>query len=273
MRPLADETELDRLDLQHATFLLTLNGSLHKAPIPSDIQHVLDVGTGTGIWAIDMAGAHPSATVTGTDLSPVQPACVPTNCRFYVENAEEPWNFDHPFDFIHSRMLVIALRDWRNYFRQAFENLKPGGYVECQDLNFPVRCDDDTAPPESPMMQWSDMMIQAAGNLGVDLTISMHFPQLLHEAGFIDIQVETYVWPHNQWPREREMKRLGLYCGENFAQGVHGFSMGLFTRGLGMEPQAVEEFVVKVKAQSLEVGSHVYLPVSFFWARKPFDVK
>lgn len=73
---------------------LVFDGRLHLAPITSDPQDVLDVGTGRGDWAIDFAEygflvrnafqesstnhacAHrkyPSARVIGTDLSPIQP--------------------------------------------------------------------------------------------------------------------------------------------------------------------------------------------------------
>lgn len=68
-----DELENDRLDFQHAMFLRTIAGKLHLAPIPKDPQNVLDIGTGTGIWAIDFADEYPSARVVGTDLSPTQP--------------------------------------------------------------------------------------------------------------------------------------------------------------------------------------------------------
>lgn len=44
-----------------------LEGGLHKAPLRNPKQ-ILDVGTGTGIWAIDMADQHPNAKVTGIDL-------------------------------------------------------------------------------------------------------------------------------------------------------------------------------------------------------------
>jgi len=43
-------------DLQHHLFLLTLGGYLYNAPIkdlPGGLHNALDIGTGTGIWAID----------------------------------------------------------------------------------------------------------------------------------------------------------------------------------------------------------------------------
>jgi hypothetical protein len=48
-----DEKEQDRLDLIHHVFRLTLGGALYRAPIPPTVKRVLDMGTGTGIWAID----------------------------------------------------------------------------------------------------------------------------------------------------------------------------------------------------------------------------
>lgn len=49
---MGSSAEVD-LDLQHHLFLLTLDGRLSLAPIGDNLQYVLDVGTGTGIWALD----------------------------------------------------------------------------------------------------------------------------------------------------------------------------------------------------------------------------
>jgi tRNA1(Val) A37 N6-methylase TrmN6 len=41
-------------DLQHHLFQLTFDGKLFNAPVDTKkVFRVLDVGTGTGIWAID----------------------------------------------------------------------------------------------------------------------------------------------------------------------------------------------------------------------------
>ena len=47
-----DEQENDRLDMLHELFLQLLNRRLYLSPIGKP-QRVIDLGTGTGIWAID----------------------------------------------------------------------------------------------------------------------------------------------------------------------------------------------------------------------------
>jgi Methyltransferase domain len=103
-----DDEEINRLELQHLVWKLCLNGRLHIAPVPEDVHSVVDLGTGTGKWAMEFADAHPSAEVLGTDLSPIQSTLAPPNCTFIVENVEHDWEFSEPFDYIHSRMLCLG---------------------------------------------------------------------------------------------------------------------------------------------------------------------
>ena len=56
----------------HHVYSLALDGELHLAPIESP-KRILDLGTGTGLWVMEMAEKFPKATVTGNDLSPIQP--------------------------------------------------------------------------------------------------------------------------------------------------------------------------------------------------------
>jgi tRNA G46 methylase TrmB len=86
-----DEREQERNDLNHCKYFLTLNHKLFLAPIIDEPEAILDLGTGSGIWAIDMADSYPSATVLGVDLAPVQPSWVPSNCQFEVDDVENDW--------------------------------------------------------------------------------------------------------------------------------------------------------------------------------------
>ncbi len=49
-----DDREADRLDMFHHLVQLVCDGRLHYAPIGRDPQRILDLGTGTGIWAVEM---------------------------------------------------------------------------------------------------------------------------------------------------------------------------------------------------------------------------
>lgn len=55
-----DEMEQEREDMKHAMVKLLCNQKLNFAPIGEWPQQVLDIGTGTGAWAIESEQRHPS---------------------------------------------------------------------------------------------------------------------------------------------------------------------------------------------------------------------
>lgn len=61
-----DEDENSRLDLQNHMYLITREGKLTTCAFDKDfpIHNVLDLGTGTGIWAIDYGMCCPGNTET-----------------------------------------------------------------------------------------------------------------------------------------------------------------------------------------------------------------
>ena len=48
----------------HKLVEVTLGGKLNLAPIPPNLQRILDIGTGTGVWAIEMGVAAPQRLLT-----------------------------------------------------------------------------------------------------------------------------------------------------------------------------------------------------------------
>lgn len=59
--------------------------------------------------------------VIGTDLSPIQPSMIPQNLRFFVDDMEDEWVDDQPYDFIHTRYLAGSIKDFGRLLKQCYE--------------------------------------------------------------------------------------------------------------------------------------------------------
>lgn len=127
-----DEDAQDQQDLSHHLWTLALKGKLYLAPVRNP-QRILDLGTGTGIWVVQVADQYPEAVVEGIDLSPIQPTWIPPNARFEVEDYNTDWVGGEKYDLIHARELLGTVPDWRQmyinvyrYWKAFFSSSIPG---------------------------------------------------------------------------------------------------------------------------------------------------
>lgn len=59
-----------------------------------------------------VADAYPSASVIGTDLSPIQPSWLPVNLRMFIDDCEEDqWLHGDGYDLVHLRDMSGFLRN------------------------------------------------------------------------------------------------------------------------------------------------------------------
>ena len=154
-----DEGEQERMDLHYHSMRLSIQNKLFHAPVGTPTR-ILDVGTGTGIWAMDVADEFPAAEVIGFDLSPIQPTYVPPNLQFEVLDAEETWDFgENRFSLVHNRyMNGFSLKNWPHFYKEAFACLKPGDWVENQEFDAVIVSDDNTIPQDSVVQRWARAM-------------------------------------------------------------------------------------------------------------------
>lgn len=148
-----ETNKLKSTDLQHEISVEVHDGELHLCPVVNP-KRVLDVGTGTGIWAVEfgrfipspslpyavsnirIAKRHPDSEILGIDLNPVPPPpFIVPNVQFLIADVFEEWRFASTcrhFDFVHVRSLGEPA-DKKRLFKNIYEHLAPGGWVEFQE--------------------------------------------------------------------------------------------------------------------------------------------
>ncbi|KAK1767358.1 S-adenosyl-L-methionine-dependent methyltransferase [Phialemonium atrogriseum] len=261
-----DIPEQERLDLQHA-IACKLFGKLALAPVENP-RRVLDIGTGTGIWAIEFANEHPESDVLGTDLSPIQPDYVPPNCRFEIDDAEDEWVFPHHFDLIHARFMCGSIGSFPTTFERCLAHLNPGGWAEFQDYYVRMQCIDGSLRGTA-LQRWNELLLDGVARSGRSGLAAARFRAQMIDAGFVDVVERKFALPGNPWAKGRREKVLGTMQMTNILDGLHGISIGLFTKVHGMSVEEVELLLDDVRKDLRNKDIHFYYIVMSVYGRKP----
>ncbi|KKY19906.1 putative sam domain [Phaeomoniella chlamydospora] len=239
-----DDMELDRIDMAHAKYFVLLEKKRFLAPIVEP-HRILELGCGTGIWSIDIADQFPSAEVTGVDIAPTQPGWVPPNCRFELDDIEQPWTWkDNHFDFIFCRDPIASIRDFPKLISQCYNHVKPGGWVEFQCVMGVLTSDDDSLPEDSAFKAFSDNLRASCAKFGSPIDDPMRWKAQFEAQGFEEVTEVLYKLPCNPWPKDERLKFLGACEMNNLLINLEGFVMRLFGKGLGWSDAQVNVFLI-----------------------------
>lgn len=267
-----DDREQDRLDLVHHAISLLLDDRLFLAPIQPDGLKILDVGTGTGIWAIQMGDKYPSATIIGNDLSPIQPSWVPNNVKFIVDDVELDWSQPSCYDYIHLRYLAGSIKDWPRLMRQAFASLKPGGWIELQEASATFVSENMEQHPvdgDNALVQLMDTLDEACQQTGRTIDPAPHLSTWTRDVGFDTVHRQIFKIPVGTWPKERRLRDIGAMMSVNYFDGVEGFTAILAKDVLGWPEEEVEMLNARVRTASRDREAQIMFDYVVVTAQKP----
>ncbi|KAK7398011.1 hypothetical protein QQX98_012619 [Neonectria punicea] len=253
-----DEEQQESQEPLHYCFLLLMDDQLFQAPINETSPLILDIGAGTGTWAVNMADNYPSAKVYGTDINAIQPKRIPPNCSFFVEDAQLEWMFSSDaFDFVHIRALYGAIDDWAKLYRQAYKVLAPGGWLEHFEFDITL----------SIMFEATDRIGKTA-RIGMDGNMRKH----MEKAGFVDIVEKTYKMPCGEWARDPKLKSIGLINRLILTESLEGTILFLLREVLAWEFTDIRQFVERMRSALQDTDLRSYCIMTNVYARKPDSV-
>jgi len=114
--------------------------------------------------------------------------------------------------------LSIIISDLRVTLTTYRRHLKPGGYLELQEVPSQFLTDDNSLKKDDPWALMSDKFYEAAAKAGLNFLESKDLKGYMDDQGFQDLDQTVLKLPLGTWPKDAKLKEIGKYHLLNVSQ-------------------------------------------------------
>jgi len=173
-------------------------------------------------------------------------------------------------DFIHWRSLSGSTADWAKLYGQAFNNLKPGAFLEVHEYDANVYSDEDPDSKNAPWTRsWIEHLEAGSTAFGKPLNVGRFHKQWMEEAGFVDIEEKVVKCPIGHWTKDLNLKELGRFERWHMNESVEAHSMALYTRVLHYTVDEAKVAFEMVRKEFNDKKLFLYTVYRFVYGRRP----
>ena len=197
------EKEMRRLTIQDQLTTRIMGGVLPEQANPSSFQRILDIGCGTGNWAIQTARTYPTISLAGIDIS--KPMIEHARAQAAIQQVADRTEFrvmdallilefpSNTFDMVNLRFGASFVRtwEWPKMLSEMQRVLRPEGVVRVTDVEL---AHESSSPA---LLQLLRMLICAFSRGGsyfeqVPTGMTAHLAPILTQYGCQDVQTKAY---------------------------------------------------------------------------------
>ncbi len=149
-------------------------------------------------------------------------------------------------------------------------SLKPGGWVELQELHGEIMCDDKTMPEDDPLKYVYKLADEAFTKFGMNVKMAREMAPVLQDAGFVNIQCVARKVPIGVWAKNKTLRLIGLYQKMAVAD-ILGAVAGRPFAALGIPPVQREVIIAHARRALEDNSVHRYFVYYFWYAQKPVE--
>jgi SAM-dependent methyltransferase len=160
--------------------------------------HCLEIGGGSGTiakWLADRVGPAGHLLATDLDTRFLEPLKGPNLeiCRHNIGTDPLP---ESAFDLIHTRLVLMHVREHDAALAQMISSLKPGGWLLMEDYDSCSMLPDPVANPDETILETHLAMLRLLEDNGVNRRYGRLLPGLLRAGGLCNVAAEAqlFLW-------------------------------------------------------------------------------